>query len=292
MGEWSQQQRPRGIEQWWGTATRGTQQPTHISAHGPWKTHTHDYTYTHTDISAHTQATHTTHLYYTCTHIFVSVHLYRLNTYCKSLFVIINPLIYACFLSSLSLCFSLHVCASSSLKFQTTITFHISISGDSLTTMPLSRSPQLCPTYQSLQNPVRTLYFLSVWHLPYITISSSVWTRAMGDWAGVASDSSLNLFWLCPRLLTHTYKYNKCQRGKAGGFTCCERWKKRKEREKVTEANRESARKKRRGCERKRRNEKKMENKTTGEVGEKRRGIKPLECFFAPVGQKVTAWRG
>lgn len=57
----------------------------------------------------------------------------------------------------------------------------------------------------------------------------------------------------------------------------------------MTEANRESVRKRRRKCERKRRNEKKMENKTTGKVGEKRRGIKPLECFFAPVGQKVTA---
>jgi len=41
--------------------------------------------------------------------------------------------------------------------------------------------------------------------------------------------------------------------------------------------------------ERKRKNEKKMENKTTGKEGEKRRVRKPPECFFAPTGQKVTA---
>lgn len=34
---------------------------------------------------------------------------------------------------------------------------------------------------------------------------------------------------------------------------------------------------------------KKRENKTTGKVGEKRRGRKPPECFFTPTGQKVTA---
>lgn len=93
-----------------------------------------------------------------------------------------------------------------------------------------------------------------------------------------------------PASNTHRHKSNKWQKEKAGGFSCSRSLIKdrKKEREKVTEANRESARKERRECERKRKNERKMENKTTGKVGEKRRVRKTLECFFAPVGQKVT----
>lgn len=61
-----------------------------------------------------------------------------------------------------------------------------------------------------------------------------------------------------------------------------------REGEEVTEAKRESVSEGGKSV-RERKIDKKMENKTTGKVGEKRRGRKPPECFFAPTGQKVTA---
>lgn len=168
------------------------------------------------------------------------------------------------------------------------------------------RSPEvhtLSNTPISLQNPVmrynlalsRTLSFPCDCHFPYITviqlICRGLGKRAMGDWAKVSSKSCLSFSWLFPLILTHTWAYIKpvSERWEAGGPKRSERM--RREREKVTEAAervwvrgesvRERGRMRRKG-----------RIKQQAKWERKGEGRNPPECFFAPTGQKVTAWRG
>lgn len=115
--------------------------------------------------------------------------------------------------------------------------------------------------------------------------------RALGDWADVSSKSCLNFSSLFPPILTHTRAHigPVFEWWKAGGPKWSERL--RREREKVTEATervwvrgesmRERGRMRRKG-----------RIKQQAKWERKREGRNPPECFFAPTGQKVTAWRG
>ena len=66
------------------------------------------------------------------------------------LLIIINLFLSACLLKCFSLGFFLHLrpSPSSSIKFQRSITFHISITGDITTALLLSGGPQVCPAHQ------------------------------------------------------------------------------------------------------------------------------------------------
>lgn len=108
------------------------------SALGPYGTHMVTHTDTHTSDAQYV---------YVCAdprtirykHRFVSEHTKHITSWLLSC------------ISSLFLCFFgfLFVYCSSSSKFQRSITFHVSITGDSSMAVLLSRSPPLCPTPSS-----------------------------------------------------------------------------------------------------------------------------------------------
>lgn len=161
-GEWSQQQRPGGTVQWWGTATRDTEQLTWVRTathtHHCTQTikNTHDYTHRYTgqeracmQTQTHqamltSACTHPTNNKCTCMRIFVSVHIEHINSCLLLRFHFLS----GCLLSLFSSCLHHHP-SSFSIKFQGSVIFHISITGDSPKALQHSRSRKLCPTHQS-----------------------------------------------------------------------------------------------------------------------------------------------
>lgn len=206
--------------------------------------------------------------------------------------ITVNPFLSACFLSSFTLCFFLHLCPFFFFSYKIPEIhcipyFHCKRQPHS--PAALQKSIALSNTPIWLQNPVmrynlalsRMLYFPSDCHFPYITIIRLV-CRGSGKkgygWLSRGVIRFLSEFFSVVSCTAHTHtnmhyslsENNHGQVGLPGGRG----WK----RESVNGEDRKT--------------EGKRENKTTGKVGERRRGRKPPECFFASIGQKVIAWRG
>lgn len=124
----------------------------HTPVHKGYKKHTHDYTHRYTAQERARVQTHApSDQQHTCSAravcAFVPVHTEHINSSLLPQILVLSARFFSFFFSQLPI--SAPSSSSSSIKFQASVTFHISITGDSPTALPLSRSPKLCPKHQS-----------------------------------------------------------------------------------------------------------------------------------------------